>query len=123
MLGPAGLDASRHRGLSKSDSAASPPNPRRPARGVLGLLRLAPGGRPVSGDPPFLANWKAVYPPLWAQAGSVEPVTGAVPAITGPGDARLARRDEAAWTAGGFMAPHLRRPQPGHRSPPRVWRR
>src|SRR6188472_4818479 len=26
--------------------AASPPNPRRPARGVLGLLRTLPGGRP-----------------------------------------------------------------------------
>jgi hypothetical protein len=37
--GPADLDASRHRGLSKSDSAASPPFPRRPARGVL---RFAP---------------------------------------------------------------------------------
>jgi len=50
MLGPAGLDASRHRGLSKSvkpvfalsrydGQAASPPNPRRPARGVY---RFAP---------------------------------------------------------------------------------
>src|SRR5665213_3769808 len=37
--GPADLDASRHRGLSKSDSAASPPFPWRPARGVL---RFAP---------------------------------------------------------------------------------
>ena len=35
----AGLDASRHRGLSKSLVAASPPNPRRPARGVF---RFAP---------------------------------------------------------------------------------
>ena len=52
--GPAGLDASRHRGLSKSGSrrrfaaptskAASPPVPRRPARGVY---RLAPRRFPV----------------------------------------------------------------------------
>jgi hypothetical protein len=58
-IGPAGLNASRHRGLStscvlaarsgsseKAKRAASPPNPGRPARGVLGLLRTVPGGRP-----------------------------------------------------------------------------
>jgi hypothetical protein len=51
VLGPTGLDASRHRGLSSvvecrpslaksaARHAASPPNPRRPARGVY---RLAP---------------------------------------------------------------------------------
>ena len=52
--GPAGLDASRHRGLSKSDNAASPPVPGVPRAVFLGLLRSAPGGRPVSGDPPLL---------------------------------------------------------------------
>ncbi len=34
-----------------------------------GLLRIAPGGLPVSGNPPLLSNWKAAYPPLWAQVG------------------------------------------------------
>jgi hypothetical protein len=34
------------------------------ARCLLGLLRFAPGGRPISGDPPPLSNWKAAYPPL-----------------------------------------------------------
>ena len=52
MLGPADLDASRHRGLSKSVIAASPPVPRRPARDVF---RFAPR-RPRRAD-----NF---YPPL-----------------------------------------------------------
>src|ERR1035437_6261050 len=39
---------------------------------------------PVWRPPPPLSNWKAAYPPLGAQVGSGEPVTGAVPAITGP---------------------------------------
>ena len=82
-----------------------------------------PGGLPVSGDPPLLSNWKAAYPPLWAQVGSGEPVTGAVPAITGPGDARLARRDEAAWTAGWVIDAASPASPTGHRSPPRVRRR
>ena len=61
--GPTHLDASRHRGLSKS-IIASPPSPWRPARGVLGLLRSAPGGRAVSG---CLRYRRRTYPPLRAQ--------------------------------------------------------
>jgi hypothetical protein len=31
------------------------------------LLRNAPGGLTVSGDPSFLSDWQAAYPPLRAQ--------------------------------------------------------
>ena len=77
--GPADLDASRHRGLSKSDSAASPPFPWRPARGVSGLLRLAPGGLPVSGGPPFLSNWKVRLSTAVGPGGAWQPMTGCRP--------------------------------------------
>ncbi len=49
--GPAGLDASRHRGLSKSDNRKSAKPKASRARCLLGLLRLAPGGLTVSGNP------------------------------------------------------------------------
>ena len=53
MLRPTGLDASRHRGVSKSNIAASPPVPRRPARGVFRSIPQGPRwtyrfGRPAS---------------------------------------------------------------------------
>src|SRR5665213_1869826 len=75
VLGPTDLDASQHRGALKSE-----PQVRRfpgvPRAMFIGLLRLAPGGLPISGNPPLLANWKAAYPPLWAQVGRGIPVTG-----------------------------------------------
>ena len=52
--GPTGLDASRHRGLSKSDIAASPPSPK---ASRARCLRFAPRSRPrwtyLSGNPPL----------------------------------------------------------------------
>ncbi len=101
VLRPTGLDASRHRGLSKlivpqvRQSLGVP-------RAVFG--RFAPH-RPrwtyLSGDPasPFeLAGRLSTAVGPGRRCG---PVTGcnATPS-RGPVDARLARRDEAAWTAG-----------------------
>jgi hypothetical protein len=34
-----------------------------------GLLRIAPGGLTFQATPLLLSNWKAAYPPLWAQVG------------------------------------------------------
>jgi hypothetical protein len=51
--GPTDLDASRHRGLSKSDRAASPPDPRRPARGVSRLAPHRPRWTDLSGAASF----------------------------------------------------------------------
>ena len=88
----------------------------------IGLLRIAPGGRTFQA--PRLLSIGG--PPIHrcrprSSLRSCDRMQH--DAITGPGDARLARRDGAAWTAGsGNSAPHLRRPRTGHRSPPRVWR-
>ena len=51
MLGPAGLDASRHRGLSKSDKPQVRQTQGVPRAVFEGLLRLAPGGRSRLGRP------------------------------------------------------------------------
>jgi len=45
------------------------------------------------------------------------------PPSRGPRDARLARRDEAAWTARTSCRISDTKEFPGHRSPPRVWKR
>ena len=66
----------------------------------IGLLRIAPGGLTFQATLPFLANWQATYPPLLAQVVAAVCDRMQRDAITGPVDARSARRDEAAWTAG-----------------------
>jgi hypothetical protein len=122
--GPTGLDASRHRGLSK----LIVPQVRR-SLGVprAVFLRFAPH-RPrwtyLSGTVPLLANWQAAYPPLSGPGRRCGPVTGCKrDAITGPRGARSARRDHAAWTAGWGISRRISdAPEPGHRVPPRVWR-
>ena len=77
MLGPAGLDASRHRGLSKSGSAASPPNPRRPARGVCEVCSaLAPGGLTFSGNPAFPYGLSGRLSTALGPGRTRRPVTG-----------------------------------------------
>jgi hypothetical protein len=65
--GPAGLDASRHRGVSKSELPQVRQNPRRPARGVLRFAPQRPRWTSISG---FLHYWRApnhrLRPAAWA---------------------------------------------------------
>ncbi len=135
--GPAGLDASRHRGLSKSC--------------VLRLLALVrakrqsvPQVRQTQGVPRAVFNRLAPHRPRWSHFSRVMPV-GAAPRLPTDEAMALGRRPltgrpglpavrdlgaqtrraglDAAWTAG---PPHRisdARSCPGHRSPPRVWRR
>jgi hypothetical protein len=119
--GPTGLDASRHRGLSKSDSAASPPFPRRPARGVYRFAPRRPRWSSVRHATPSRGR---NTPPLGPGNSAGDALTGS-PAYrpSGPAACGWARQDRRGLDRRGVMAPHLRRPHPGHRSPPRVWRR
>jgi hypothetical protein len=104
VLGPAGLDASRHRGLSNPArllAETRPPQVRQslgvPRAVFIGLLRIAPGGLTVSGDPASLLDWKAAYPPLiepkWC------PALPTVPAAN-VGGARVARGQRAGTKCG-----------------------
>ena len=113
--GPTHLDASRHRGLSKS-IIASPPSPWRPARGVLGLLRSAPGGRAVSG---CLRYRRRTYPPLRAQTAPGKSGHAGNHRQWGPVTRGRRAGTKRLGPPVGLNAPHLRR-TPGHRSPPRV---
>ena len=129
--GPADLDASRHRGLSKSGGppspfratarqAASPPNPRRPARGVFRFAPHRPRWTSHFRHPALLTErLSTATGPNGAQ--HIWPCR--LPPSVGPSDARMARRDEAAWTAGTSRRISDAKEFPGHRSPPRVWRR
>ena len=92
-----------HGGLA----ARLPEVSRRPARGVLGLLRMNPGGdtRRAFGPP--------LYPPL------AEPLTGATvfgireaPDPEAPGDVRSARRAHTAWAAANLLRADSRPPHP-----------
>jgi hypothetical protein len=47
----------------------------------------------------------------------------AMPTVAGPRGTRLARRDHAAWAAGQWHRISDATSFPGHRIPPRVWRR
>ena len=119
--GPTGLDASRHRGLSKSCSAASPPVPWRPARGVYRFAPHRPRWTYPFRPPPLRQD---TYPPLIGPKRC--PALLTVPAAAASG-ARVTRgRRAGTMRLGppdqGKPAPHLRRPRTGHRSPPRVWR-
>jgi hypothetical protein len=98
--GPTGLDASRHRGLSSMSSPQVRLLPGVPRAVFIGLLRAAPGGLTVSGDPslppkeawPPSVNCQAAYPPLSGPGHSglkPRPVTGTP--STGPSDARIER--------------------------------
>ena len=102
-------------------SSASPPNPRRPARGVY---RFAPHGprwtdrfrRPFSR---FRLSGALIY--RYEPKPARPPVTGSRRrSPLGPRDARLARQDHAAWTAGPARRISDAQSFPGHRSPPYV---
>ena len=107
VLRPTGLDASRHRGLSKSGLPPSLARPRASrksasplasrARCLLGLLRIAPGGLTLSGLLPYgrtpIHRYRAQTVPSTSDHAGCRRQWGLR-------DARLARRDGAAWTAG-----------------------
>ena len=123
LLGPTDLDASRHRGLSKSEIAASPPNPPleerrrcarlwRPARGVLRFAPRSPR-QSVVHDLPLENQALGRHSP----DRRIRP-TGR----QGPRRNVDAPRRFAAWTAGPLHRISDAQ-DPGHRSPPRVWRR
>jgi hypothetical protein len=118
--GPADLDASRHRGLSKSvvpafalssfgeachKSAGSPASRAR-------CLRFAPH-RPRWTDLSGALLHEGAYPPLWGPDGIAAHLTVPNAAVSGAPVTR-------GWRAGtmrlgppiGFMASHLQRPQP-----------
>jgi hypothetical protein len=126
MLGPTDLDASQHRGMLKSDPpfgglTASPPNPRRPARGVLGLLRIAPGERTISG---FLPRRRG------SQSTASGPIPAGLPVVGcrrghhwGPVAHGRCAGTVRLGPPGRPAASPTERHIPGHRSPPRVWRR
>jgi hypothetical protein len=128
--GPTGLDASRHRGLSKSSAPPSPfgfgaasrkstkPMASR-ARCFLGLLRVVPGERPVSPHTQLQAL-KTLHP--WARhlGRRSSDRTRDLPAVRKPMRA-AARHDNAAWTAGRVFASHLQRPRPATASRLSIW--
>ena len=103
--GPADLDASRHRGLSKSDSAASPPNPRRPAHGVF---RFAPRNPRWADIVTHRLRASSAPERLTPLLGGVAPCGRHIAQVATCRVAGL----RAAWTAGGLMVPHLRHPAP-----------
>jgi len=99
--------------------AASPPNPRRPARGVFRFAPPRPRWTSRFRHPALLTD---AYPPLRAQT---------VPSTS---DRAGCRRQwgpaTRGWRAGtkrlgppGVYGAASPTPRPGHRSPPRVWRR
>ena len=120
-LGPTDLDASQHRGMLKSVKPQVRQVPRRPARGVLRSAPHRPWWTLLSGPPAFAAK---AFPPLRAPIIAGCPVTGAGNTITvaqrravgTPGRCGLNRRE-------GKPRRISDAPFPGHRSPPRVWRR
>ena len=101
--GPAGLDASRHRGLSKSVLPQVRQSDGVPRAVFLGLLRSAPGGRTFQAT---LLSFRIVRPPIHrsgpGRAG--KPVTGCRP-----------RHHGARWRAAG--APGRLRLEPPGRAP------
>jgi hypothetical protein len=104
-------------------SAASPPTQRRPARGVC---KVCSAPSPVVD--PSRARERTVrdLPPVEALATQPAMLLTARRLTSRQWGSRraAARRDHARLgPPGGKYAPHLRRPIPGHRSPPRVWRR
>ena len=107
-LGPTDLDASRHRGLSKSELPQVRPTQGVPRAVFVGLIRSAPGGLTVSGNPPLLSDCQAASPPLWAQTKNAALRPAANPAVAGPRGARLARRDVSGFDRRA-VPPHLRR--------------
>jgi hypothetical protein len=126
MLGPTGLDASRHRGLSKScpssrlRAATGKPQVRLtqgvPRAVFLGLLHEVPGSRAFKGMTLSL--------PLrtWRSGGRL--LTNLRPyRPSGPSARRRTRQElrglDRRWVDGAASPT----PRPGHRSPPRVWRR
>ena len=119
--GPTGLDASRHRGLSSSFVG------RRQVRQTQGVPRAV--FEACSAPSPVVAVQSRIpmnpYVLPTVEAGHSAGVTLTGPPAYRPSEASAcgsARRVTRGWTAG--QAPHLRRlPFPGHRSPPRVWRR
>ena len=114
--GPTGLDASRHRGLSKLITA-SPPVPRRPARGVF---RFAPRSSQAAGR--FMAQWHSL--PHGGGTGVLRLLMSfRAHGPPEPPGATSTRREVRGLDrrTGKLKAPHLRRPRTGHRSRP-VWR-
>ncbi len=85
----------------------------------IGLLRIAPGGLTFQAS----AITVDAYPPLLAQVAAAFCDRMQRDAITGPDDARLARRDGAAWTAepGKFKRRISDAPDPAT-APRPVWR-
>jgi hypothetical protein len=124
--GPTGLDVSRYLGcpaVPRSNQGCGGQNPQvRRSQGVpravfVGLLRSAPGGRSVSGNPAS-ANWEAAYPPLRAQTapGNSDHAGnrrrwGPATHSGAPGRSGLDRRAARRISDGTSF--------PGHRSPPR----
>lgn len=115
---PTDLGTSRRRG-SPENKTASRQNRRRPARGVLGLLRTTPGGLTVSGWAPEARPLRlAAYPPLAEPDGACIAASPAL--LTAPGAAvsgsqvvrGMAHRDRAAWAAalGMYVLASLARP-------------
>ena len=103
---PRCLAASRRppsRRHAREVKSASPPFPRRPARGVYRLAPHGPRWTDLSGDPPLLSNWKAAYPPLSGPGRAGKPVTG-----------RRCRHHGAQWRAAGAPG-HMRLGPPGPR--------
>ena len=98
--GPAGLDASRHRGLSKLIVPQVRQFPWRPARGVYRFTPHRPRWTYLSGDRTSLSIGRPPIHRCWPRSSLRSCDRMQRDAITGPGGARLARRDAAAWTAG-----------------------
>ena len=86
-------------------------SPGAPRAVFIGLLRMTPGGLTFSGYP--LAFRMRLSTAAGLQAGGIPAFDhshNARASALRPSDARQARRDQAAWTADGFVAPNLRHP-------------
>ncbi len=124
---PAGLDASRHRGLSKSALLRAYALRRvlpqvRQTQGVprAVFLRFAPRSPRQSGDYGLCTLTAVEDQALGPEISDKSPAVPAVRAL----DANVDRAGRfAAWTAGPWCRISDTKSFPGHRSPPRVWRR
>ena len=88
---------------------ASPPNPRRPARGVCRSIPLRPRWTYRFRQPFSPSGLSGRLSTAAGRDESRDPVTGSqAPAVTGPSGARLARRDISGFDRRA-VPPHLRR--------------
>jgi len=110
--------------LVETGSAASPPNPRRPARGVSRSAPQCPRWTYPFRQPFFPFGLSGCLSTAVGPGRSEQPMTGCRhPPSRGPVARGWRAGTSAAWTAGTLHRISDAKEFPGHRSPLHVWRR